>query len=74
MSSTLKEECNEEESNVITMVDVLKEEEELEDDAKAVLGASDDQNCTYSRVNISPNFTFGRRKMAVLAYDAPKFA
>lgn len=44
-----KEECAEE-TNVITMVDVLKEEEELEDDAKAVLGASDDQNCTYSRV------------------------
>jgi len=57
-TSTPKEECLEEESNVITMVDVLKEEEELEDDAKAVLGASDDQNCTYSRVNISPNFTF----------------
>jgi E3 ubiquitin-protein ligase UBR7 len=48
-TSTPKEECLEEESNVITMVDVLKEEEELEDDAKAVLGASDDQNCTYSR-------------------------
>jgi E3 ubiquitin-protein ligase UBR7 len=58
VTSTSKEECIEEESNVITMVDVLKEEEELEDDAKAVLGASDDQNCTYSRVNISSNFTF----------------
>ena len=52
------------------MVDVLKEEEELEDDAKAVLGASDDQNCTYSRVNMSLNFTFWLWKMAVLAYDA----
>lgn len=49
MPSTDKEECIEEETNVITMVDVLKEEEELEDDAKAVLGASDDKNCTYSR-------------------------
>lgn len=58
MTSTPKEECIEEENNVVTMVDVLKEEEELEDDAKAVLGASDDKNCTYSRVNISPNFTF----------------
>ncbi|KAJ9594325.1 hypothetical protein L9F63_014242 [Diploptera punctata] len=49
LSSTDKEECPDEETNVVTMVDVLKEEEELEDDAKAVLGASDDKNCTYSR-------------------------
>ncbi|XP_047003014.1 putative E3 ubiquitin-protein ligase UBR7 isoform X1 [Schistocerca americana] len=33
----------------VTMLDVLKEELELEDDAKAVLGASDDKNCTYSQ-------------------------
>uniref|UniRef100_T1IMN0 Putative E3 ubiquitin-protein ligase UBR7 n=1 Tax=Strigamia maritima TaxID=126957 RepID=T1IMN0_STRMM len=33
--------------NSITMVDVLEEEKELEDDANAVLGGSDDQNCTY---------------------------
>jgi hypothetical protein len=58
MTSTSKEECLEEETNVITMIDVLKEEQDLEDDAKAVLGASDDQNCTYSRVNVCPNFTF----------------
>jgi E3 ubiquitin-protein ligase UBR7 len=56
MTSTVKEECIEEETNVITMVDVLKEEQELEDDAKAVLGASDDQNCTYSRVNMCFKF------------------
>lgn len=35
------------ESNAITMVDVLKEENELEEDANAVLGNSDPQNCTY---------------------------
>jgi E3 ubiquitin-protein ligase UBR7 len=58
MTSTSKEECIEEETNVITMIDVLKEEQDLEDDAKAVLGASDDQNCTYSRVNIYPKFSF----------------
>ena len=51
LDSTIKEEnVEEEEANVITMVDVLKEEEELEDDANAVLGASDDKNCTYSQV------------------------
>ncbi|XP_063240351.1 putative E3 ubiquitin-protein ligase UBR7 [Bacillus rossius redtenbacheri] len=36
-----------EDTNVITMLDVLEEEQELEDDATAVLGASDDKNCTY---------------------------
>ncbi|KAJ8309475.1 hypothetical protein KUTeg_014349 [Tegillarca granosa] len=33
--------------NVISMVDVLREEEELEADANAVLGDSDAANCTY---------------------------
>lgn len=33
----------------ITMLDVLEEEQELEEDANAVLGACDDQNCTYSQ-------------------------
>ncbi|GLH09794.1 Putative E3 ubiquitin-protein ligase UBR7 [Gryllus bimaculatus] len=43
-------ECSVSEDNeVITMVDVLKEEEELEDCTKALLGASDDKNCTYSK-------------------------
>lgn len=40
-------EKNHDDSGAITMVDVLEEEQELEDDANAVLGASDDQNCTY---------------------------
>ena len=31
----------------VTMVDVLQDEAELEEDAKAVLGAADDKNCTY---------------------------
>lgn len=42
-------ECKEDDSNVITMLDVLEEEKMLEDDALAVLGASDDKNCTYSQ-------------------------
>lgn len=41
--------CKEDDSNVITMLDVLEEEKMLEDDALAVLGASDDKNCTYSQ-------------------------
>ncbi|KAL3873436.1 hypothetical protein ACJMK2_036555 [Sinanodonta woodiana] len=33
--------------DVISMVDVLKEEEQLEEYAAAVLGGSDEKNCTY---------------------------
>lgn len=42
---------NNEEMEVVTMVDVLNEERELEEDANAVLGGSDAKNCTYSEVN-----------------------
>lgn len=42
--------------DVLSMIDVLKEENELEEEANAVLGDSDDQNCTYPMVkNISFN-------------------
>ena len=36
---------------VLSMVDYLKEEEALEDDAEAVLGDSDENQCTHSLVN-----------------------
>nr|CAG4640943.1 EOG090X07TK [Eulimnadia texana] len=39
----------EDEDSGITLIDVLEEEEQLEQDADAVLGGSDDQNCTYSK-------------------------
>ncbi|RWS16479.1 putative E3 ubiquitin-protein ligase UBR7-like protein [Dinothrombium tinctorium] len=39
---------DEENDNVVTMVDVLNEEQELEDSAFAVLAGSDDKNCTYN--------------------------
>lgn len=35
---------------VVTMMDVLQEQQDFEDDANAVLGASDDKECTYSKV------------------------
>lgn len=38
------------EDNGVTMVDVLRDEEALEEDAHAVLGGSDDKFCTYSKV------------------------
>ena len=42
--------AEDDESNAITMLDVLKEENDLEEDANAVLGGSDPQNCTYPQV------------------------
>lgn len=35
---------------IVTMVDVLNEETELEEHANAVLGGADDKICTYSKV------------------------
>jgi hypothetical protein len=35
---------------VISMVDYLKEEENLVEDANAVLGDSDENHCTYGKV------------------------
>lgn len=34
---------------VVTMMDVLQEQQDFEEDANAVLGASDDNNCTFSQ-------------------------
>lgn len=39
--------------NELTMCDVLEEEQELEDDANAVLGGSDDTNCSYDKGYVS---------------------
>ena len=36
-----------EDEDSITMLDVLKDSEAMEEDAKAVLGNADDQNCSY---------------------------
>jgi len=35
------------EEETVTMVDVLQDERELEEDAEAVLGGADEKNCTY---------------------------
>ncbi|XP_050668893.1 nuclease SbcCD subunit C [Leptidea sinapis] len=43
-------EMNEHEGEkVVTMIDVLQEQAEFEEDANAVLGASDDKECTYNK-------------------------
>ncbi|KAF2367230.1 Zinc finger FYVE/PHD-type [Trinorchestia longiramus] len=36
------------EESCLTMVDILEEQEALQEDADAVLGAADDEHCTYS--------------------------
>lgn len=43
-------EMAESEGDVVTMVDVLKEQQDFEANANAVLGGSDDKECTYSKV------------------------
>lgn len=39
------------------MLDVLNEEKEIEDETAAVLGGSDEKNCTYLRVTYTAIFT-----------------
>lgn len=46
-------ETNNEDDTEVTMVDYLEEELELEDDVKAVLGAADDKNCSYTQVMVA---------------------
>lgn len=48
--SEAQESTDDYESNGITMVDVLHEEQKLEEDANAVLGDSDQNNCSYSKI------------------------
>lgn len=52
-----------EDDNSVTMLDVLQVENQLEEDAYAVLGASDDQNCTYNKVGTFFNILY---KCAIL--------
>ncbi|ALC40087.1 CG15141 [Drosophila busckii] len=46
------EEANPLEQSTITMIDVLEEEKEMEKEYAAVLGASDEKACTYTKGNI----------------------
>lgn len=38
----------------VTMLDVLNNEKELEEETAAVLGGSDEKNCTYDQVGTEP--------------------
>nr|CAD7448593.1 unnamed protein product [Timema bartmani] len=48
-SSTNSANIEDQETNVVTMIDVLKEEEDMEENAKALLGGFDDKTCSYSK-------------------------
>lgn len=41
---------------VVTMMDVLQEQQDFEEDANAVLGASDEKNCTFLKVYLKHSF------------------
>lgn len=47
----------EDEDSVISLKDVIEEDQELQDTANAVLGDSDDTNCTYPEVTLTEPFT-----------------
>lgn len=63
----------EDEENSLTMLDVLQEENALEEDANAVLGAADDQNCTYNKVllvfNLKNFFFFVLKRKRVFHFS-----
>lgn len=56
--STMEQSVEEAGDEVVTLQEVLQQEQQLMDDATAVLGASDDTNCTYNKV-IDGNCGFG---------------
>ena len=52
MATTYTEAEDPEEGTVLSMQEVVEEEENLEATARAVLGPSDDKNCTYPEVRM----------------------
>ena len=53
--------------HIVSMVDVLNDEQQLQDDANAVLGACDDTVCTYSQVTHPSAIAF-TLKLVVIGY------
>lgn len=57
---------------VVSLVDVLEEDEELENEACAVLGGSDSEKCSYSQVGARPGpGSPGSRRTPVGRPDSP---
>ena len=54
---------NEDEDSGLSMLDVLEGENQLEEDAVAVLGDSDDKNCTYLMVTSNYGSLIGLRRL-----------
>lgn len=55
-SESIEQEAEGADDQIVSMVDVLNDEQQLQDDANAVLGACDDAVCTYSQVGIHDLF------------------
>jgi hypothetical protein len=62
------------EDPAVSMIDVLREEEELEADANAVLGDSDATNCIYLMVGFCLHLTSTCDSPVRLAEDIPVFS
>ncbi|GIZ00316.1 putative E3 ubiquitin-protein ligase UBR7 [Caerostris extrusa] len=56
---------NSNEDTELTMCDVLEEEQELEEDANAVLGGSDDTNCSYDQGYVSRQALYACKSCSV---------
>lgn len=54
---------------VVSLVDVLEEDEELENEACAVLGGSDSEKCSYSQVGARPGPRLPRAPLNLLFPD-----
>ncbi|XP_035908786.1 putative E3 ubiquitin-protein ligase UBR7 [Anopheles stephensi] len=45
----MEQKQDQQDTSYVTMADILQEQEELEETSRAVLGGSDEKNCTYSK-------------------------
>lgn len=61
------------EESVVSLQDVLEEDQQLEQTANAVLGDSDDSQCTYTKVLVSC-MTSTYRHMVTCGMDWPQYS
>jgi len=57
MADSVEQELEGADDQTISMVDVLNDEQQLQDDANAVLGPCDDNICTYTQVENPQHFS-----------------
>ena len=56
---------------VVSLQDVLEEDQRLEQTANAVLGASDDSSCTYTKVYLYTALSCMSIPQSILTYNVP---